>query len=162
MTTKEFLKVLKDNPTKQLVFEYKPKSLVGANYHITEVKNISVEAVDCGGRADAWEETVIQLWESPSEIGKTTYMSASKASQILNRVHRMRAMNMDSILKFEYGNTNFHTAQLPVNSFKLEEDRLLISLTTDQTDCKAKTECGLPEEVLSQESIVCTPDSGCC
>ena len=76
MKTQEFLDLLRDHQGKSLLFQYSVNNLVGANYHITEVKNITVESVDCGAGVDFWKETIIQLWESPSEIGKTEYMSA--------------------------------------------------------------------------------------
>ncbi len=65
MKTHEFLSLLKGNKNKNLLFEYKTGSLIGANYHITEVKNVTVDAVDCGAGTDFWKETIIQLWESP-------------------------------------------------------------------------------------------------
>ena len=65
MKTQEFLDLLKSHQDKSLLFEYTAGQMVGANYHITEVKHTTIESVDCGGRMDAWNETVIQLWESP-------------------------------------------------------------------------------------------------
>ena len=53
MKTQEFLELLKENQNKSLLFDYKNGALVGANYHITEVKNISIDAVDCGARRDS-------------------------------------------------------------------------------------------------------------
>ena len=87
MKTNEFLNILKEHPSKELLFEFQPGQLVGANYHITEIKNTHIDSVDCGGRTDEWNETIVQLWESPSEQDKTDYLSTSKATEILNRVH---------------------------------------------------------------------------
>ena len=70
MKTQEFLNVLKENENKALLFEYNEGQFVDTNYHITEVKNTVIHSVDCGGRADQWNETIIQLWESPEEKGK--------------------------------------------------------------------------------------------
>lgn len=96
MKTSEFLKLLKDNENKGLVFEYKPGVLVGANYHITEVKNITIDSVDCGAGTDFWKETIIQLWESPKEIGKRDYMTSYKALAILNKVDSIKLMEKRS------------------------------------------------------------------
>ena len=74
MKTQEFLNLLEKNSSKNLLFEYAPNLLVGANYHITEVKHITVDSVDCGAQTDSWKETIIQLWESPNELGKTEFM----------------------------------------------------------------------------------------
>ena len=79
MKTADFLSLLQDHQGKSLLFEYAPNLLVGANYHITEVKHLSIDSVDCGAGVDAWKETIVQLWESPADLGKTEFMSAYKA-----------------------------------------------------------------------------------
>ena len=102
MKTQEFFNVLDQHKDKSLLFEYAPNLLVGANYHITEVKLITVDSVDCGAQADAWKETIIQLWVSPSELGKTEFMSAFKALAILNKVGTIKPYVKDSEVKFDF------------------------------------------------------------
>jgi len=163
MKTREFLELLSAQQDKSLVFEYSPGQLVAANYHITEVKHITIDSVDCGARTDQWNETVIQLWESPSEIGKTDYMKIDKALSILNKVGQIKTYDLEAELKFEYGNNQFHTAQLFVNDFEIQEGNLLIKLAIEKTDCKAKEDCGIPlEEAVVAEEGCCTPGGGCC
>ncbi|TDQ32517.1 DUF6428 family protein [Zeaxanthinibacter enoshimensis] len=162
MKTQEFLELLRQHPDKSLLFEYAPGKLVGANYHITEVKNIIVDSVDCGTGTDRWNETVIQLWESPSELGKTEYLSVYKANGILKKVDRLRKMDREAVLKFEYGNQEFHTAQLHVNSFEIGASELRMQLGVTLTDCKAKESCGIPVESNTPEQETCEPGSGCC
>lgn len=162
MKTQEFLDLLKENQNKSLVFEYRKGALVGANYHITEVKNITIDAVDCGARTDFWKETIIQLWESPAELNKTEYMSAYKAQGILNKVHKMRPMELSAEVKFEYSNAEFHTAQLFVNEVEVDNSRILIRMGVEKTDCKAKEECGVPVATAVDEVASCDPASGCC
>lgn len=162
MKTNEFLSILKQHPNKELLFEYAPGKLVGANYHITEIKNITVDSVDCGAGTDFWKETIIQLWESPEEVGKRDFMLSHKALEILNRVDRIKPMEKEVEVKFEYSNADFHTAQLFVNSFTLEEKQLVLHLGINQTDCKAKDICGIPLEAVSASENSCSPGSGCC
>ncbi|MEL6918515.1 MAG: DUF6428 family protein [Bacteroidota bacterium] len=163
MKTKEFLDLLKAHPNKSLLFEYKEGHTVGANYHITEVKNIIIDSVDCGAGTDYWKETIIQLWESPEEKEKTAYMSAFKALGILKKVDSIKPMERDTEVKFEYSNPHFHTAQLYVNDFELHAHSLKIKLAVEKTDCKAKEACGVPVSVGSmQEKGACEPGSGCC
>ncbi len=164
MKTKEFLDILKANQGKSLLFEYAPNLLVGANYHITEVKHVTIDAVDCGAGTDAWKETIIQLWESPTELGKTEFMSAYKAMGILSKVGRMKPYTMDAEVKIEYSNARFHTAQLFVNDYEIQENQLRFKLAVQQTDCKAKEACGIAEPVMADENQVggCAPGSGCC
>ncbi|TAI47236.1 DUF6428 family protein [Flagellimonas allohymeniacidonis] len=165
MNTQEFLQLLKSNQGKELMFEYQTDKYVGANYHITEVKNISVDSVDCGARTDHWKETVVQLWESPKEIGKTEYMTGYKALGILNKVDRMRPMVQDAEIKFEYSNNDFNTAQLFVQGYGITEKALVLNLSIEKTDCKAKDTCGVPvktQENPKEMANCCTPESGCC
>ena len=162
MKTQELLQLLENHKDTALLFEYSTGQLVGANYHITEVKHIKIDSVDCGSQTDAWNETVIQLWESPSEIGKTEYMGTRKALSILEKVGTMKAYDLDSEVKFEYSNSLFHTAQLFVNDYDLSNNQLIFKLAIEKTDCKAKETCAVPEteEMVAEES--CTPGGGCC
>lgn len=162
MKTNEFLSLLKEHPNKSLLFEYKNGHLAGANYHITEIKNITIDSVDCGAKTDFWKETIIQLWESPTEKDKREYMSAHKALGILNKVDSIKPMEKEVEVKFEYSNSDFHTAQLFVNEFEIIGDQLIMKLGVEQTDCKAKDECGVPVEIGAQEDNSCAPGGGCC
>lgn len=165
MKTQELFTILKEHQDKYLLFEYSPNRLIGANYHITEVKHISIDSVDCGAQTDAWKETIIQLWESPSELAKTEYLSSFKALGILNKVGNMKPYNFDSEVKFEYSNATFHTAQLFVNDFEIQGKNLIIKLAIEKTDCKAKTACGVVEkvkEVVMSDEPCCSPDGNCC
>ena len=165
MKTQELFKVLQEHQSKSLLFEYAPNTLVGANYHITEVKHTSIDSVDCGSGTDTWNETVIQLWESPTEINKTDHMSTLKALGILKKVGTMKPYDMDAEVKFEYSNNSFHTAQLFVNGFRIRGNDLIINLGVEKTDCKAKTACGIEDEENTKalvEEPCCTPEGNCC
>lgn len=164
MKTQELFDILKSHQDKSLLFEYMPNAFVGANYHITEVKHINIDSVDCGAQTDAWNETIVQLWENPLEIGKRDYMTVYKALSILNKVGKMKAYDFKAEVKFEYSNASFHTAQLFVNDFEIRDDNLIIKLATEKTKCKAMDVCCAPEEEDEnlKEEPCCTPDGNCC
>ena len=163
MKTQEFLDLLKEHQGKSLLFEYAPNLLVGANYHITEVKHVTIDSVDCGAGVDAWKEMIIQLWEDPNELGKTEFMSAYKAMAILSKVGRMKPYVMDAEVRIEYSNANFHTAQLYVNDYEIRGGNLLLKLAGQPTDCKAKEACGIAAPVTADaQAGGCAPGSGCC
>ena len=161
MKTNEFLDLLKQHTDKSLLFEYKTGHFVGANYHITEIKNITIDSVDCGAGTDFWKETVIQLWESPDEHEREDYLTTNKALGILNKVDQIKPMEKDVEVKFEYSNSEFHTAQQFVNDFTIDQNKLIIKLGIEKTDCKARETCGVTVEVESNEEA-CTPGGGCC
>lgn len=165
MKTEQFLTLLATHQNSALLFEYSPNKLVGANYHITEVKHLTVDSVDCGAQTDSWHETIVQLWESPMETLKTDYMSAYKALAILKKVGNIKPYVLDAEVKFEYSNTSFHTAQLFVNDFELKDNNLIMKLAVEKTDCKAKTLCGVAdrvEELVKSEEPCCSPEGNCC
>lgn len=162
MKTSEFFSLLSEHKEKALLFQYAPNSLVGANYHITEVKHQHIESVDCGAGTSSWKETIIQLWESPTELGKTTYLTVYKALSILKKVGTIKSFTEDAEVKFEYGNQHFHTAQLYVSGFQIKSEQLILKLNVNPTDCKAKDVCGIPEPKELVAENTCAPGSGCC
>ncbi|MBT8324433.1 MAG: hypothetical protein KJO96_03970 [Winogradskyella sp.] len=165
MKTYEFFELLNQNKNKSLVFEYAPQQFVAPNYHITEVKHTFIDSVDCGANVDTWSETIIQLWESPEKEEEESYMSSFKALSILNKVGTIKPYNKTAELKFEYSNNTFHTAHLFVNSYSVEDNKLVVRLGIEPTDCKAKDACGIPETLVVTESSgepCCSPDGNCC
>ena len=101
MKTVEFLNLLREFPNKTIRFAYAPSQFVKQGYHITEVKHLTIDTVDCGGRSHFWKETIIQLWEDPSNTD-TSYMSAFKALSILKKVAKTKPFVQEATLKFEY------------------------------------------------------------
>lgn len=165
MKTQDFLILLEQHEDKALVFEYATNQFVGANYHITEVKHLTIDSVDCGSKTDYWKETIVQLWESPNEIGKKEYMSVFKALAILKKVGKMKPYTLDAELKVEYSNDTFHTAQLFINDYDIYGQNLIIKLGVKKTDCKAKDVCcasELKETISSNTEPCCSPDGNCC
>jgi hypothetical protein len=166
MKTNNFLEILKNNLTKDLLFEYSPDKFVGANYHITEIKTLSIESVDCGGLENSWVETVVQLWESPLEVDKRIFMKVSKAIEIVDRVNAIKPLFLDTEIKFEYGNKSFHTANLVVESIVENDKSVIVKLHSDSTQCKASDNCCTPikseKNKISLASINASKESKCC
>ncbi|OUS01420.1 hypothetical protein A9Q86_06465 [Flavobacteriales bacterium 33_180_T64] len=165
MKTQDLFSILEQNQDKSLHFEYAPNAFVGANYHITEVKHLKIDSVDCGAQTDSWNETIIQLWESPMESYKTEYMSVLKALGILKKVGKIKPYDFGAEVKFEYSNKTFNTAQLFVNDYIIEDNKLIIKLGVEKTACKANDICGIVDktkELISEVEACCSPESNCC
>lgn len=163
MNVNELLSILRKNNKKELLFKYAENKFAGTNYHLTEVKNVTFETVDCGGNVNDWRETHIQLWESPTEIGKEYYITTDKAVAILERVHSIRSLWLETEVKVEFGNTDFHTSVLSVENVISDANTVTIKLYANKTECKALDTCGVSEEVANkQEETACCTDSGCC
>ena len=159
MNLETFITILNNNQNKALLFEYAPQVYAGTNYHITELKTAHINSVDCGGKTHNWTETIMQLWENPNEIGKTTYIDTTKALQIISKVHQIQPLELETDLKVEYGNTIFHTANLNIENIVISEKQIIVQLHSEETLCKAPELCGVPE---IQSNECCTPSSGCC
>jgi len=159
MKTSEFIELLEENLSKQLIFEYQTGAFTQPDYHITEVKNISIEAINCGGGFETWNETVVQLWENPYSTELGTTMGTDKALQILERVQSERPLNGVAEVRFEYGNNRFHTCIQSVKEIAQNNRALIISLGEIKADCKDKEACGIEIPVTESK---CSPGSGCC
>jgi hypothetical protein len=61
----------------RLVFQLDEAPLVAPGYHVTEGNAFSYNTMDCGGVADKWRETVIQLW-NPGDEPNAEFMTARK------------------------------------------------------------------------------------
>lgn len=163
MKTRELLNVLKENDQKALLFEYKENKFAGTNYHLTEVKNVTFETVDCGGKVNDWKESHIQLWESPTEVGKEYYITTDKALAILERVNSISPLWLETEVKVEFGNAEFHTSVLSIDSIVSDDNKMIVKLFANKTQCKAQETCGvLVEETVEDNSGSCAPGSGCC
>ncbi|MDC7994794.1 DUF6428 family protein [Altibacter sp. HG106] len=162
MKTNDFMTLLAEHPNHALRFQYQPGHWVGANYHLTEVKHLQIDSVDCGAGTDSWNETVLQLWESPSEEEKTEFMSTAKFYSILARVHQMRPIDGSSEVKIEYGNDQFHTAQLFIHSVETGTQHMDVILGVQPVACKAEEACGIPASAAPATENACAPGSGCC
>jgi len=164
MKTQEFITKLKENKGANLLFEYSKGKIAGTNYHLTEVKNVTFETVDCGGNTNNWKETHLQLWESPNEIGKENYLTVDKVIDIIERVNDINPLWLDTEVKVEFGNEIFHTSILDISGFVNKNKQFIVQLFSTKTGCKAPSTCGVEIEEEKEETACCAPTtgSGCC
>ncbi|MGB1041491.1 MAG: DUF6428 family protein [Flavobacteriales bacterium] len=178
MKTSEFLTVLEQNPNKKLQFEYHKGQFAREDFHITEIKNVTYDTVDCGGIRNEWSETIVQLWENQKPDGN--YVDTSRALHIADSVEKVRPTFKDTEIKFEYGNSLFHTAILNVEHIEIGEE-VTVKLFPESTTCKAQDRAGTDAEKAEAccapqvkprisikelasvaEGETCAPGSGCC
>jgi hypothetical protein len=152
MITQEFFNLLNENQNKVLNFEYSKDQFVEANYHITEVKNVKIDSVDCGGVKNRWSETVLQLWVA-SEGDKAPQLTTNKSLEIMNRVDAVDTINRDTELYFEYGNAQINVSNFQVVNIQIETDSITITFAGISTECKAATRAGSICRTPSEESL---------
>ena len=135
--------------------------LIGPGYHVTEVKAVSIEAMDCGGKATSWRETVIQLMDGSAEDAEGGFMSNRKFLAIYDRVTGKIPVREEAEVRFEYGKAQSAALQYHVTHLEVQPERLIVHLRQPGVQCKAGEACGLPAaEASASES--CAPNSGCC
>ena len=155
MKTKEFLNLLENNKDLDLVFYYDEGKYVPESYHITEIKKVDIDSVDCGGRSLSDQQTVVQLWLD----GKpdSTFMRTKKALSIFTLVDGIKPLYKDAEIFFEYGDETVKTSTYAISSVNENEGRLEIKMFVPATLCKPAYELQLAD--------CCGPSnngSGCC
>ena len=135
MTTKTFLELLANNPQKELIFEYEANQFIPV-YHITEVKNVYFESIDCGGNAHEAYQTITQLWISPKDFLKKKCMTAEKALKIFKIVDGVKPMKRATQIFFEYGYKDLRTSVYSVEEIVETTDQLIIKMFVPKTACK--------------------------
>lgn len=135
--------------------------LVGPGYHVTEVKAVTIEAMDCGGKAASWRETVIQLMDGSTEEAKAGFMTNRKFLAIYDRVTSKIPVRDEAEVRFEYGNDRSPALQYHVRQIEAQAERVIVHLQAPGVQCKAGDACGAPS-VSTREAEGCAPESGCC
>jgi len=152
---------LQAQPQRPLEFWLDGQLLVGPGYHVTEVKAVTIEAMDCGGKAATWRETVIQLMDGNAEEAEAGFMTNRKFLAIYDRVTKKIPVRGEAEVRFEYGNAQSPALQYHVSHLDAQADRVIVHLKTPGVQCKAGDACGVPSEASGVDEG-CAPGSGCC
>jgi len=139
MKTGKFISELRRVPSNQLIFVDLHGHIVHRGYHLTELKAASLQAVDCGGQTNQWQETIVQIWV-PSDPDRD-YMSVAKFLKIFDKVGGMIPLNLDTEIRIEYGDENFFPSTYHVQSITREQGVTRVSLMPPVTTCKARDRC---------------------
>lgn len=150
MKTGEFISELRRAPSNQLIFVNLDGHTVHRGYHLTELKAISLQTVDCGGQTNQWQETIAQLWV-PSDPDRD-YMTTGKFLKIFDKVGGMIPLNLDAELRIEYGDENFFPSTYHVQFITQEKGVTRVSLIPPVATCKARDRCAA---TLSTSSSCC-------
>ena len=137
MKTSAFLNLLENNPTKGLRFEYDSNQFVSDTYHITEVKNVAIDSVDCGGKTDHYKQTIVQLWVPDNEALREPW-TAGKALSIFRKVDQMSPINRETEIFFEFGNDEIRTSHFSVENVETTDDGINVQLFVKPTVCKPR------------------------
>jgi Family of unknown function (DUF6428) len=158
MTLLEIKQKLKSLET--IAFQLPNGELVPKHFHVTEVGKISKLFIDCGGTIRNEEVVNFQLWNANDYDHR---LQPEKLIDIIELSESKLHINENLPIEVEYqGET--------IGKYGLDFNGTHFLLTTKQTDCLAKDNCGIPVSQLKpkvklkelQQTSCCTPDSGCC
>lgn len=144
MKTNEFISELRAAPRSQLRFVNAAGQTIHTGYHLTEVKAVVFNTVDCGGQLNQWQETVVQLWVPPHPDGE--YMTAEKFLKIFDRVNGMIPLNVNTEMRVEYGDENFFPSTYHVQSIDRTQGNTRVLLEPSVAACKARERRECSEE----------------
>ena len=138
-------------------FQLPNGKLVASHFHVTEVGKINKHFIDCGGTVRKEDVIRFQLWEANDYNHR---LHPEKLIHIIELSERVLKLP-DLDIEVEYqGET--------IGKYGLDFDGTNFLLTTKQTDCLAKENCGIPVEKAKVRLAeignepCCSPDGNCC
>jgi len=141
----------------QIAFQLPNGQLVPSHFHVTEVGKVTKYFIDCGGTVRNEEVVNFQLWNANDYNHR---LHPEKLLKIIELSEKTLGIE-DLEIEVEY------QAQT-IGKFRLGFTGENFLLTTKQTDCLAKDNCGIPEEKpkvkLSDlnSQPCCEPGGNCC
>jgi len=141
----------------QIAFQLPNGELVPNHFHVTEVGKVSKHFIDCGGIVRQEEVANFQLWNA------NDYDHRLHPEKLLSIIELSeKVLNMGDLdIEVEYqGET--------IGKFGMDFDGTNFLLTVKETDCLAKSECGIPVEKTKvklsdlNDELCCSPDGNCC
>ena len=170
MDTQTFINTLESQTHQPLVFDYGDGRQVQPGYHVTEVMNVTYETMDCGGKANFWRETVIQL-QAPGSKDEPVFMSCEKFLNIYKRVVASVPVRPDSEVRLEYGDALSPAIRYHVGAIAERDGHLVVFLTPPGVTCKANANCCGPSattanvefgEAMELQVVGSAKGSSCC
>ena len=145
------------NSLKQINFKLEDGTSVPSHFHITEVGKVTKHFIDCGGTERKEEVVNFQLWsanDTDHRLAPEKVLSIIELSE-----KKLGIQNLEVEVEYQAET---------IGKFALDFNGKDFILTSKQTDCLAKDNCGIPAEkpklILSEleSGNSCTPGGGCC
>ncbi len=143
---------------KTIAFQLPDGSLVPNHFHVTEVGRVTKNFIDCGGVVRNEEVVNFQLWNANDYDHR---LHPDKLVSIIELSEKTLNISPNLEIEVEYQGST-------IGKYGLDFDGTNFLLTTKQTDCLAKDNCGIPQEKPRvkladlQKQTTCVPNSGCC
>jgi Family of unknown function (DUF6428) len=161
MNTQEFITGLRPFADQPLIFEHLQGTRVPAGYHVTEVKAVQYQTMDCGGEPNAWAETIVQLW-NPEAGEEDRVMTVEKFLKIYDRAAAGTPVQSTAEIRLEYGNETLPATNFLVGEITTSSEGVLVKLQAPTVTCKARDRRlsrANFEVIASSSSGSCSPSS---
>ena len=136
MQTSTFLAELRTHAGLPLVFQRGDKT-VSPSYHLTEVKRVSYETMDCGAITHRWAESQFEVWVPAAPEAGRTHMAAGKFLKIVDRVQAdlplAEAVTARVLVAFGAEPAALHD----IGAVRVADGKLRVELVPDRARCKA-------------------------
>lgn len=151
MKTSSFLAALRAHASLPLVFRA-GRETVSPGYHLTEVKRVAYETMDCGAMTHRWAESQFELWVPAGTAGAAGrgHLPAEKFLRIVDRVEAALPLHDAATVRIHASFAGQPAALYEVEAVSAAEGKLWIELGADRTRCKAA------------ERRVAASSGGCC
>lgn len=156
MKTSTFLANLRSHSALPLVFRA-GGNLVTPGYHLTEVKRVAYDTLDCGALTHRWAETQFEIWApAQRETGRADFMAAGKFLRIVDRVEQELPLNGDAPARIHTDFAGGPAALYDVASLTAADGQLIVELAADRTRCKARERA-----VTANKALDCGEGGSC-
>lgn len=130
--------LLQTNRDKQFLLQLPNCKDVPHSFHITEVGFVEKKFIDCGGKTHAVQTCQLQAWIGPDidhriEAGKMADILEISASILPHEFLEVEIEYEDEVI-----------SQYPISNAVVNDESVVLQLTTKHTACLAKELCGVP------------------
>ncbi|WMN07549.1 DUF6428 family protein [Marivirga arenosa] len=141
----------------EISFQLPNGELVPEHFHVTEVGKITKNFIDCGGTVRKEEVVNFQLWNANDYNHR---LHPEKLVKIIELSQQTLNISDDLEIEVEYQGES-------IEKYGLDFNGGAFLLTTKQTDCLVKDNCGIPNskpklKLADLNESVCDPNGNCC
>lgn len=115
---------------------------IGKGYHVTELKDLSIRSIDCGGRLSEWRETQIQLLDGRDGKHMTVGTLAGIAAKSIASLPAFA----ETPLSFEFAHRNVGFRRYEIVAMQHSKTETRFKLGDARAECKVLTQPAITVE----------------
>lgn len=160
MTTRELLDQIGPHDQRPLRWRV-GDTFVPGGYHVTEIKAAAVHAMDCGGAAGRWDETVLQILPPAAAGDDEPPMTVATFLAIVARVAAAVPLADGAHVRVEYGAIGQPAVAYLVDAVEVGAQGVEVRLAPPTVACKGADPTVEDVPVLRERPAAADP-AACC